>query len=1268
MSDVGVIRGAFVLDDHWSGVLDHGIEKLDDFKSFGEKAFGAFGEAGEKIGESIGGITDKLGSLAESGGALGPLGIGLAAVAVSAVAAGVAVFEGAEKCKELANEAIKAGGEMLDLSHKTHLSVETLQDLKAISSDTGVPLEAMTNSIFKLEQGIGSGSAKMGSAISDLGLSFNHLKDEKPEEAFNEIMAKLRELPSAAQQAADGQAIFGKGFRQMKGLLLEDTDEIVKNFHEMGGGITTEMAVLADNVGDSQTRIAEAFENLKIRIGSLFLPVVGAALDKFQDAWKSSIASSETSVKDFQGVVDTVMMFVVNVIAGFVGGATRFFDDYVTEVETIVKATVEGVGIIATKFSDTSSILGKFFSAIGDKASAEKFQSAAQQIQGTMDTLRDKTKALFDGIHAVDQGIIKFADNMHMTQGQLDAYKDKLATATANEKAWKDGLIGSGGALANTKDKTKSLADELDKLIERGQKYATDLTDGTIKIDALGNKQKEVNKALLEAAQAMEAEGKAGDPLHATLLKLAMQTENWTTFTGKAGDAVKMLTEASVKQNDQMQKNYFTFIQNTEAMVKLKDGISGLIGLKVASPVEEFAEKTKLANEQTQFWTGNLRLLTGDLSELGNSFGGVAGDIFKAAADIGGALEHIAGSSKEAFSIILNPHQILDVKQAWAGLASAIVGGVAGIAQATSGPNQTQNIIGGALTGAATGAAIATTAGAIIGGSAEAGAAAGPWGLAAGAVVGIFIAVFRGRSTRQEMAKVGQEWGTDISQGLADKIKDTKQQFQGQDIASAVFNMKDIIKEAGGLNELNFNQFIGHMRDVFVMVERGLFSTAQAQHVLDDNFQAFADQVVKSGHIASQAFQEIIQLNASSGVYAKSVLDFVDERTQFVGTSLAALSQPLLDSITAWQAAGAAAADANGELPETDAELKALVVDQAQHAKFVADSAAELADLGVIAVGAFGAARKAGLDFVDAVNAIGPGLDNIIKAQQMLGITQEDNALASLEHFRDEVNQNQNLVKGAEALNDTMLGLSQIGGLNADTLKAMENQGQRTYDRLIDAGFTENEALSVMADYLRDVIDAHVQLGIPIDENTAKLIDQADSYGLLQKDGKSMTDILKDGFKDLTEGINRLITTLGGVPVQFDNIANSINNIPKSVDIDINTRMNGGGDNPDGSQLPQYDKGTNGYKWFGSGTPVVLHGWEKVTPLGEEGPMGSWSVSSPDQSGMGGDGNVNIHMDLRGADVGDFASQTRFAKKVDDAMMNWWRMKGNKIGTLPGGR
>jgi hypothetical protein len=96
-----------------------------------------------------------------------------------------------------------------------------------------------------------------------------------------------------------------------------------------------------------------------------------------------------------------------------------------------------------------------------------------------------------------------------------------------------------------------------------------------------------------------------------------------------------------------------------------------------------------------------------------------------------------------------------------------------------------------------------------------------------------------------------------------------------------------------------------------------------------------------------------------------------------------------------------------------------------------------------------------------------------------------------------------------------------------------------------------------MVPFLKSVIQAHVDLGTPIDENTQKLIDQANAAGLLGDDTMSMLDVLKEGFAALIKAVG------GEVPDAFKKMAKSaqdagkdataaVNGIPKNVDIKVN--------------------------------------------------------------------------------------------------------------------
>jgi hypothetical protein len=104
--------------------------------------------------------------------------------------------------------------------------------------------------------------------------------------------------------------------------------------------------------------------------------------------------------------------------------------------------------------------------------------------------------------------------------------------------------------------------------------------------------------------------------------------------------------------------------------------------------------------------------------------------------------------------------------------------------------------------------------------------------------------------------------------------------------------------------------------------------------------------------------------------------------------------------------------------------------------------------------------------------------------------------------------------------------------LSAETLADLEAQGLAMYDQMIEAGFTQIETLTIMAPWLRTIYDAHKKLGIPIDENTQKLIDQALALGLL--DDNDPTSILKQGFKDLIKAVQDLTNALLGIPKTVD--------------------------------------------------------------------------------------------------------------------------------------
>lgn len=430
--------------------------------------------------------------------------------------------------------------------------------------------------------------------------------------------------------------------------------------------------------------------------------------------------------------------------------------------------------------------------------------------------------------------------------------------------------------------------------------------------------------------------------------------------------------------------------------------------------------------------------------------------------------------------------------------ATGVAGAVGALDAATDKAGRGDRAISGALTGAAIGNQFVPVAGAVV-------------GFIAGAVIGLL----RNPGWDDVAKRVSFRLGVDITEELAKGIDQTaEKRFGGNRAAAEIFHLDDIIQEAGGLNVSNFDKLLGGLRDAFSAQETGVFTAGELTQVLQENFGAFAQFVQQQTTVASEGFAEILQLANQFGATTLEMQQLVTQETGALGTSIEAM------------------------IGASDR------------------SAASFERLGIIASASFNAAIDAGLGLAEASRQLAPGVEALIALQEELGITSENAALRQLIHFQELATQFPELIAGADALNQTMLSLSRIGGLNAETLSAMGKQGLETFDALRAAGFKESQALQLMQGFLRNIAQAYTDLGIPIDKSTAKLLDLANENNVLKGEARDMATILVDGFNQVTDAVHLLVDVLGGqVPAAANRAAAAINRIPRNIDVEINQKF-----------------------------------------------------------------------------------------------------------------
>lgn len=265
-----------------------------------------------------------------------------------------------------------------------------------------------------------------------------------------------------------------------------------------------------------------------------------------------------------------------------------------------------------------------------------------------------------------------------------------------------------------------------------------------------------------------------------------------------------------------------------------------------------------------------------------------------------------------------------------------------------------------------------------------------------------------------------------------------------------------------------------------------------------------------------------------------------------------------------------AGADELARLKEAADEASISVLElHTQAAHFAVDGKQQLADLGLQAVGTFGASMVAGKTYSEAMAAIGPSIATLGESYKTMGLDVEDVGLKHLILQSTVAKGNPELIAATSGLGDSMQGLAQLGMLNVDTFGAMQRTGAAMYTRLqaqVGAlGGDTRDALLPMQGYLQEAAAQAQLLGYPLDDNTQRLIDQSKELGIWKDKGKSAQDLLIDGMKTMVDKVDELLTKMMG-------FSGALASVPNRRDIEINVTENVtrnvttnavGGDDPD---------------------------------------------------------------------------------------------------------
>lgn len=704
-----------------------------------------------------------------------------------------------------------------------------------------------------------------------------------------------------------------------------------------------------------------------------------------------------------------------------------------------------------------------------------------------------------------------------------------------------------------------TLKDAADHMVGELATFGKKLND-QVKAD-LDKRNDQIIKALGASVDAQQQAAEAASQF--SIQGLANEIKNIETVYGETKKAVELKKQlyaeeylfqvGLIEKQAQAQKDG---LDKTEAdYLGTFSRIDAATAAKIGLLAQDYQQKLTQMRLATKKWQDSLSEIASVFSDIASSSSGSFASVVK---DIGNLVSAFDKAEKAAKAF-----KAASAADDTGGKVAAAGQGIAAVVQATSSKNVPLSVAGGALSGGITGATI----GSIVPGI---GTAIGfGVGATVGALVGLIRALHKGPAEKAAL-DVGRDFGINISDGLAKELADLGKVVGRQ--AANIFDLDKIIAEGGGLKSTNIQGLTKKLSDIFPLLHTGALSAADATHVLDSNFQNFADYFLSKGPLISKDLVDIVKQTHDWGLESKAVADFIAGQidsniipglARFTGASKTA-TDALADNQKKLADLKGQLADSND--PKEQASLRqqiASVTDEISKQQGViaatavtSQGAADALSASVLV--AFNEMQKAGKPVLEIAAKLSPIVDQLGKQFDAAGFS----GGAAFEKVRGLIALASDEIAGpaidaATGLGQTLAGLSNIGALDQSTFTGLTDQIDATFQSLVSQGKDGGQVLALMKDPLQTIWELQEKFGFTVDDATQALLLQANAAGIVGEKQKPIQEQMLDATNKIADAVTGLATLFGVVlpdagQTGADRLRDEFSRLHPQVNVDIN--------------------------------------------------------------------------------------------------------------------
>lgn len=230
--------------------------------------------------------------------------------------------------------------EIVDLSTKTGIEVERLQELDYIADQVGTSLETITGAQARLVRSMNEGRDGIGSqadAFKALGVSVTDADGNlrNTQDVFAETIDALSRIENPAEADALAMQLFGKSAQELNPLIRAGSDELAR------------LAEEAHNVGavvaEEDVRAFEAFDDTLASLQAGLQGTLGTLASAFLPTFQSVFDQAGGYLQEFKDIVSGSDGDIGKIAEGLTGLVAQIATDVAQQAPAMLEA---GLGIV----------------------------------------------------------------------------------------------------------------------------------------------------------------------------------------------------------------------------------------------------------------------------------------------------------------------------------------------------------------------------------------------------------------------------------------------------------------------------------------------------------------------------------------------------------------------------------------------------------------------------------------------------------------------------------------------------------------------------------------------------------------------------------------------------------------------------------------------------------------------------------------------------------------------------------------------------------